>query len=104
MLSLAYIRCNGGDYFLGELGSCPLDGWFSDESKELARVLKRFKEQAQEVSMATLREAGLSGKVLQRVIVIQFASDVSAFELIAPKGYIVDGRWRPIEALGLGFK
>jgi hypothetical protein len=103
-MGVAYMRCNGGDYFRGESIYCPLDGWSSDESRQLAEALEKISAENLEVTIASLTEAGLPWEVLQRTIVIEFGSAGSMFEAITPRGYVVDGKWKPIETLGLGFK
>jgi hypothetical protein len=103
-MNVAYMRCNGGDYFRGEAIACPLDGWSSPESIQLAEALEKLRAENIEVTIAILTEAGLSWEALQRTIVMEFGSAGSMFEAIAPRGYVIEGKWRPIEKLGLGFK
>jgi hypothetical protein len=91
----AYSRCNSGHYFSGP--RCPLDGWSSDASRELAAACERLASGGRPVSMAALRQEGVSECSLQRIIVIEFGSESSVFDAISPEGYVLDGRWQPIE-------
>ncbi len=102
MIAFAYIRCNGGDYFIGEY--CPLDNWSSPESKELTEVVNKLKQENRDISIDELRRAGLSDAALRRTIVIQFGSEASAFEAITPQGYVIQGEWKPLAKAGPDFK
>jgi hypothetical protein len=53
--------------------------------------------------LAALREAGVSEGSLPRIIVIEFGSQASVFDTLSPEGYVVNGRWHPIEELGDDF-
>ena len=90
-----YMRCNGGDYFDATLVACPLDGWSSPEATEVAEVTSRLVENGEAVTIATLRTAGVCEAALRRVIVVEFGADEAAFELLAPRGYVLDGHWTP---------
>jgi hypothetical protein len=57
----AYCRCNNGHYFVGEY--CPIDGWSSPASKELVEGVKLLIGTGQEISLAELRRAGVSGNL-----------------------------------------
>ncbi|SRR5579885_3800000 len=101
MVVYAYSRCNGGHYFRG--ACCPLDGWSSAQSRELDAVCQRLSAAGRSVSVASLREAGISESSLARIIVIEFGSAASAFDALSPEGYVVQGRWQPLEELGEAF-
>lgn len=92
-----YCRCNSGHYFMDEY--CPIDGWSSPASQELAKVIKQVTTSGQEPSLRVLREAGLSEAAIQRTIVIEFGTDVCAFDAMAPEGYVIHGVWKPLTAL-----
>lgn len=87
----AYLRCNGGHYFAAS--HCPLDGWSSPASQELAAAVDELAQRGAAPSVEQLRTVGVSEETLARIIVIEFGSSWSAFELIAPEGYVVDGEW-----------
>jgi hypothetical protein len=101
MITRAYSRCNSGHYFTGI--HCPLDGWSSQASVELDEACRRLEAAGHAISLATLREAGVSPCSLERIIVIQFGSDESAFEAVAPEGYVVGGKWSLVEDLAEAF-
>jgi hypothetical protein len=90
-MTRAYSRCNGGHYFSGT--HCPLDGWSSAASVELAAAAERLIRNGRVPSIEELRMAGVAEEALSRTIVIEFGTRASAFDLIAPEGYIVDGTW-----------
>ena len=90
-----YVRCNGGDYFEAQLGACPLDGWSSPEAAEVAEVCRRLVQDGEDLSVARLRAAGVCEAALSRVIVVDFGAEEATFELLAPRGYILDGQWTP---------
>lgn len=86
-----YVRCNSGHYFEGT--HCPLDGWSSPASVEVAAAVAALGGQGIRPSIDTLRTAGLSTEAIERCIVVEFGNDASVFESIAPEGYIVGGKW-----------
>ena len=100
----AYVRCNGGDYFDARLGACPLDGWSSPEAVEVAEVYCRLVQDGENVSIDRLRTAGVCEEALKRVIVVDFGTEEATFELLAPRGYILDGRWTPWAEATRAFK
>src|SRR5262249_9228700 len=83
----AYCRCNGGHYFQGEY--CPFDGWSSRASKELAKAVERLVHQGQEISLLTLRKAGVSQATIEWTIVVMFGCTESAFDALAPQLCVV---------------
>ncbi len=95
MITRAYARCNGGHYFQG--ACCPLDGWSSPASVELEAACRRLDQMGRRISLAALVEAGVSSGSLDRIIVIEFGSDAAAFEAVSPQGYVIDGKWSPLE-------
>jgi hypothetical protein len=101
MITRAYSRCNGGHYFMG--ACCPLDGWSSAASRELAAACQKLTASGRPVSLASLREAGVSESSLSRIIVIEFGSAEGVFDAVSPEGYVVMGRWQPLEELGDAF-
>jgi hypothetical protein len=98
----AYCRCNNGHYFVGEY--CPIDGWSSPASKELAEGVQRLIGTGQELSLAELRRAGVSEDALRRAVVIEFGASESAFEALSPEGYVIKGEWQPLRLLDAPFK
>ena len=98
MITCAYSRCNGGHYFRGVC--CPLDGWSSTASRELDAACQKLAASGRPVSLATLREAGVSESSLLRIIVIEFGSAESVFDAVSPEGYVVKGCWQPLAELG----
>src|SRR5437588_10420084 len=98
MITCAYSRCNGGHYFRGVC--CPLDGWSSAASRELDAACQKLTASGRTVSLASLREAGVSEAALSRVIVIEFGAAEAMFDAVSPEGYGVKGAWQPLEELG----
>lgn len=90
-MTKVYCRCNGGHYFRGVY--CPLDGWSSPESVELSKAVEDVVAAGRELSISTLREAGLGERALKRTIVIEFGASESIFNAISPAGYLVHGQW-----------
>jgi hypothetical protein len=88
-----YSRCNSGHYFEGE--HCPLDGWSSPASAEIAAALDRLREEGTRPSIEALRGLGVSKEAIRRCIVVEFGDAEAAFELVAPEGYMVGGHWVP---------
>ena len=95
----AYVRCNGGHYFIGS--HCPLDGWTSPEAAELATANKKIS--AAELSIEALRRAGVKETTLSRTIVIDFGNEMSSFDAIAPEVYVIQGQWKKLRDLGEHF-
>jgi len=102
MISRVYCRCNSGHYFTGV--HCPLDGWSSIESRELAQAVEKATAEHRSLSVAELRRHAISDATLSRAIVIEFGSDAAAFDAVVPEGYVVNEQWRPITTLGREFK
>ena len=98
----AYCRCNGGDYFR-EGGACPIDGWSSPQSIELADAVERVRNAGRDLSIAELRRLGVSDATLARTVIIEFGSEDAVFEALTPEGYVVDGRWKLLRHLGERF-
>ena len=96
-----YCRCNGGHYFVGEY--CPFDGWSSLESKAIAEAARHLADAGITPSVGTLRDACLSAKALARAVVIEFGSEESAFEALAPEAYVVDGQARMLKDMEASF-
>ena len=90
----AYCRCNGGDYFQGE--SCPIDGWHSPQSLELAKLVRGLRDSGREPRMEELCRAGISEATRARTVVIEFGADESAFDAMTPLGYVIDGAWQEL--------
>src|SRR5688572_13347970 len=88
---LAFWRCNSGHYFRAE--ACPLDGSRSRESVELDAAAKRIVASGGEPSISALADAGVSDDAIRKCIVIEFGQEESSFEVLAPEGYVVDGRF-----------
>lgn len=86
-----YVRCNSGHYFTGT--HCPLDGWSSPASLAVAEAAARLAGSGIVASIARLRSEGVSPAALARTIVVDFGDEGSVFQLVAPKGYVVDGEW-----------
>jgi hypothetical protein len=102
MVAKAYWRCTSGHYFSGE--ACPLDGWSSPESLELARATRSIASRGGNISLAELQRAGVSSGALNRAIVIEFGSPLAVFDTLVPEGYVINNQYRRMRELGLDFK
>jgi hypothetical protein len=98
----AYCRCNSGHYFEGEF--CPFDGWSSAASTELTAVVKELNHAGKSLSLAELRRMNVSPATLLRTLIIEFGSQDSAFEALAPEQLVVDGQAQDILQLDTNFK
>jgi hypothetical protein len=78
---------------------CPIDGWSSAASKELAEGVKQLIGRGPEVFLEELRRAGVSEEALRRTVVIEFGVSDSAFDGILPEGYVIRGEWKPLRYL-----
>ena len=92
MAKKLYWRCNGGDYISSTEKHCPWDGWTSPEIEELCSVADAFAKEGKVPSITELKEAKISDKALQRVIVIEFGDDRAAFDALMPKAYVHNGK------------
>ena len=86
----AYCRCNSGHYFQGEF--CPFDGWSSPASRELAKAVRQLAADDCKLSLTALRQLGLGEATLERVVVIDFGCEASAFDALAPQEYVINGK------------
>jgi hypothetical protein len=91
-----FMRCNSGHYFTGPVPSCPLDGWSDPETRLVFLAAERLIAAGVTPTIDRLRAEDISQDALDRTIIIQFGSDASAFEALAPEGYIVGEAWRTI--------
>ena len=66
-------------------------------------AVKHLKSHREDVSIAALRNGGLSDETLSRVIVVEFGGEGSVFDAVDPKGYVVNGKWSLLRDLGEGF-
>jgi hypothetical protein len=57
-------------------------------------------ERGESPSIQPLREKGLGQGVLDRVIIVEFGGERSAFDGFAPEGYIIEGHYVPLRKLG----
>ena len=80
-----------------------MDGWSAPGSEQLFEVLSELNAQAEDISMQKLKERGIPAETLRRVIVIEFAPGVPAFDGIVPEGYIIEGKFVPLMQLGLEY-
>jgi len=95
-------RCNSGHYY--SVTHCPLDGWSFPGVDELFGVISSMHKMGQPPSIQRLKEKGLSQEVLDRVIIVEFGGERSAFDGFSPQGYIIDGHYVPIEKLGRDYR
>jgi hypothetical protein len=94
-----YMRCNSGHYFTGPVPSCPLDGWSCPETDAVFKAAQRMTAEGTTPTIERLRAEDISQETLDRTIIIQFGSDASAFEALAPEGYIIGEAWRTMPAV-----
>ena len=98
---LAFVRCTGGEYFIGV---CPWDGWHSPASEELYVAARQVAAECSDVSIPALSRAGVSTETLARTIVIEFGADAFAFNAISPEEFVVDGKRRRVATHGGAFQ
>jgi hypothetical protein len=67
---------------------------------ELGIACKKLAAQRRALSIAALREMGVSHESLKRIIVVDFGSESAVFDLIALEAYIVDGEWKKLPEAG----
>lgn len=92
-----YCRCNSGHYFTG--GCCPIDGWSSEDTDAVFVAAEELLRSDLTPSLDELRRSGLSEQAIARTIVVEFGSGDSAFDAVAPEGYVIQGRWHPLMEL-----
>jgi hypothetical protein len=93
----AYWRCNSGHYFSKPF--CPQDGWSRPYFQRLFEVAKEMEKSGENISIELLRLKGFDKESLDRVIVVEFGSDVAVFDGIIPAGYLIDGKFIPLVKL-----
>ena len=91
-------RCNSGHYFSEP--NCPLDGWSFQGAQEVVEIIRQMHERGETPSIQQLREKGLGQGVLDRVIIVEFGGERSAFDGFAPEGYIIEGHYVPLRKVG----
>jgi len=78
-----------------------MDGWSRPYVDHLSETVKEIERRGESVSVARLREAGVEKEALDRVIVVEFGSSAAVFEGVVPQGYVIDGKFVPLEKLDL---
>ncbi len=96
-----YCRCNGGDYYTGS--HCPFDGWSSQATIDIAAAVERLLSTGREPSVDELRAVGLSDEALQRVLVVEFPSPLTAFDALMPDRFIIGGEEKLLKDLPAAF-
>jgi hypothetical protein len=97
-----YWRCNSGHYFSST--RCPFDGWSSGELIELTSVAGKLTAKGADPSIANLRSEGTSETALKRAIIVEFGSERSAFDALAPDYYVINGESTPLHKVGPDFR
>jgi len=85
-----YFRCNGGHYFTSR-SSCPFDGWTCNGIGDALSALERATARGERLSIAELKTIGIDEETLQRVLLIEFGDEASAFEALAPGHFVYNG-------------
>jgi hypothetical protein len=93
-----YWRCNSGHYFSTPF--CPQDGWSRPYVQRLFEVAKEMEKSGENISIERLRQKGFDKEALDRVIVVEFGSDMAVFDGIIPDGYVIHGEFVPLVKLG----
>ena len=95
-MKLLYVRCNGGDHFRlfrtahGLVNGCPFDGWSMEGLPRVAAFVETL--DPSRLSIDAIRELGVSRKLLDRLLVIEFATPRAVFDGISPGHHAIDGR------------
>ena len=71
---------------------CPFDGWSSKESHEIACVVKKLEESGTDLSINTLKLAGLSDAALNIICVVEFASKDISYDSVQYDGLSMRSR------------
>jgi hypothetical protein len=66
------------------------DGLFV-EPRRLFDVVAKMNKNAEPISISALRGKGFDTDVLDKVIVVEFGGDKSAFDAFYPEGYVIEG-------------
>src|ERR1700722_5367750 len=96
-----YWRCNGGHYFSSL--HCPFDGWTSDELRQLNYASDQLAIKRASPCIDGLRGEGVSESALRRTIVVEFGSDLSAFDAISPDLYVIHNESVRLHEAGISF-
>ena len=78
MVRILYLRCDCGSprgprhYYTGE--TCPISGWVAPFVRESLTAAAEVVKVGKPLSVAALREAGLSRKAIARVLIAEFPS------------------------------
>ncbi len=79
-----FFRCNSGHYF--SRASCPWDGW---SLEGLSAALDRAEEMP-DPTLAGLAAAGVDAELLKRSVIIEFQSESSSFDGLAPRYWLIE--------------
>ncbi len=99
MKQYLFVRCNGGHYYRSAT-ACPWDGWSLDGIANARAVFEQLV--AGDVArIEVLKQHGVPEDVLRRLLIVEFGSEQSAFDALAPERYVRDGREVLAGELGL---
>lgn len=78
-----------------------MDGWSRPYVDRLSETVRKIENRGESVSVERLREAGVEKEALDRVIIVEFGSRAAVFDGVVPQGYVIDGKFVPLEKLDL---
>jgi hypothetical protein len=90
----AYWRCNSAHYYSSL--HCPFDGWTFDGCKELIVAVESLAGRKEALSIEALALEGASANAISRTIVVEFGSDLAAFDAVSAEEYLVDGKHKKV--------
>jgi hypothetical protein len=99
---MVYFRCPNTHYFSAVC--CPWDDWSHPDIQKVIDIAHRLTSQGAEVTIGSLKEAGVEQEFINRVMIIEFGDPAAALEGIKPKYIKVPGKSLSQEDLGPQFK
>ena len=96
-----YWRCNSGHYF--STLACPFDGWSVSGIRQLLETINQSTDRSESLSIQDLQKSGIEPDLLDRVIIIEFGAERSAFDGFSPAGYVINGKYVPLNKLSRNY-
>jgi hypothetical protein len=86
-----YFRCNGGHYFRSA-PACPFDGWSCDGLQHAIDGFDALNASGAWPTVAALEAKGVLPDVIERILLIEFGKESSAFDALVPERFLPGGR------------
>ncbi len=94
-----FVRCDSGHYFRAQ-STCPFDGWSCEGVDFAFQAFTELRADPMSRTIGGLREKGVPENVLERLIIVEFGSEASAFEALAPERFLRARREAPGQGVG----